>query len=76
MEWQHLWWATFRTVVALLLALSATRILTKQFVARLTYFDFIIGIMMGALLAHVPNDYTKPFWPVALPVVIRDCCRM
>jgi uncharacterized membrane protein YcaP (DUF421 family) len=62
--------AGWRSVVAFLLALAATRVLNKQFVARLTYFDFTLGVMLGALMGHIPNDFDVPFWPVMLPLVI------
>lgn len=65
-----LWTATARTAIAFLLALGAVRILNKQFVARQTYFDFVLGITLGAMLAHIPNDYKEPFWTVAVPIMV------
>lgn len=50
--------------------MAATRILNKQYVARLTYFDFTLGVILGALVGHIPNDFKVPFWPVVMPLVI------
>jgi uncharacterized membrane protein YcaP (DUF421 family) len=57
-------------VVAFLLALTATRILNKQFVAQMTHFDFTLGVILGALVGHIPNDFKVPFWPVVAPLLI------
>lgn len=62
--------ASWRAVVACLLAMAATRILNKQYVARMTYFDFTLGVILGALVGHIPNDFKVPFLPVVMPLVI------
>lgn len=70
MLWPSILTATERTVVAFVLALVVTWLLNKQFVARMTYFDFTLGVMIGSLVAHIPNDFRDPFWPVAVPTVM------
>lgn len=70
MVWLSALNATWRTVVAIAMAMVATRLLNKQFVARLTYFDFTLGVIIGSLVGHIPNDYQQPFWPVALPLLL------
>jgi uncharacterized membrane protein YcaP (DUF421 family) len=62
--------ATLRTVLGFLLALTATRLLNKQFVARLTYFDFTLGVVIGSLAGHIPDDYSEPLLPVVVPLVV------
>jgi uncharacterized membrane protein YcaP (DUF421 family) len=68
--WEGTLVAAWRTVVGFVLALTVTRLLNKQFVAQLTYFDFTLGVVIGALVGHIPNDYRDPFWPVAIPLVV------
>lgn len=70
MFWQHLLVAAGRTAIAFVMVLWATRILNKQFVGGKTYFDFTVGVTIGSLVAHVPNDYKEPFWIVAVPVLV------
>lgn len=67
---QDVWVASGRALIAFVLALVATRLLNKQFVARLTYFDFTVGVTIGSLVGHIPNDWDQPFWPVVVPMVI------
>ncbi len=62
--------ASGRAFVAFVLAFFATRTLSKQFMARLTYFDFTLAVCIGALVGHVSNDVKEPFWVVAVPVVV------
>jgi uncharacterized membrane protein YcaP (DUF421 family) len=62
--------ASWRTLIAIVLAMVATRLLNKQFVARLTYFDFTLGVIIGSLVGHIPNDYQQPFWPVVIPLLL------
>jgi uncharacterized membrane protein YcaP (DUF421 family) len=69
-DWSAFGSASWRAVVAFAMALAATRFLNKQFVARMTYFDFTLGVMIGSLVGHIPNDYQFPFWPVAVPLII------
>lgn len=57
-------------MVAFSLALMATRLLNKQYVARLTYFDFTLGVILGAMVGHIPNDYQQPFLPTVIPLLI------
>ncbi|HEY3366429.1 MAG TPA: DUF421 domain-containing protein [Symbiobacteriaceae bacterium] len=70
MEWHDILVASERAAVAFILVMGATRLLNKQFVARLTYFDFTVGVTVGSLVGHLPNDYNQPFWPVAMPIVV------
>lgn len=53
-----------------MLAFSVTRILSKQYMARLTYFDFTLAVCIGALVGHVANDFRDSVWAVASPVII------
>lgn len=69
-QWGAISSATWRTVIAFALALAVTRYLNKQFVARMTYFDFTLGVMIGSLVGHIPNDYQAPFFPVIIPVLV------
>lgn len=66
----EVWLATARAFVAFLIAFLLTRILNKQYMARLTYFDFTLAVSIGALVGHVTNDYEEPFWAVVAPVLI------
>jgi uncharacterized membrane protein YcaP (DUF421 family) len=65
-----IWHATWRAVLGILMALLVTRYLNKQFVARLTYFDFTLGVLVGSLAGHIPNDYRQPLFPVAVPLLV------
>jgi uncharacterized membrane protein YcaP (DUF421 family) len=62
--------AAWRAAIAFVTALAATRILNKQVVAGRTYFDFTLGVMIGALVGHIPNDYHEPIWPLLIPLII------
>lgn len=62
--------AAARSLIAFALAFFVTRTLSKQHMARLTYFDFTMAVCIGALIGHITNDYKEPFFAVVSPVVI------
>lgn len=62
--------ASGRALIAFALAFIVTKTLSKQHMARLTYFDFTLAISIGALVGHITNDFKEDLWTVSSPVVV------
>ncbi|NLC07386.1 MAG: DUF421 domain-containing protein [Syntrophomonadaceae bacterium] len=52
-----------RGVIAFITLLIFTRVLGKQQLSQLTYFDYILGITIGSIAATMTTDLTARAWP-------------
>ncbi|AGB40741.1 putative membrane protein [Halobacteroides halobius DSM 5150] len=53
----------FRSVIGFITLLIFTRVLGKQQIGQLTYFDYIIGITIGSIAASLTTDLITGTWP-------------
>ncbi|MGY0693912.1 DUF421 domain-containing protein [Virgibacillus sp. FSP13] len=53
-----------RAIIAFFTLLIFTRILGKQQVSQLTFFDYILGITIGSIAASLTTDLTSRSWPL------------
>ncbi|SJZ94875.1 YetF domain-containing protein [Selenihalanaerobacter shriftii] len=59
-----------RGLIALLTLLIFTRILGKQQISQLTYFDYILGITIGSTASTLTTDTTIRAWPHWVGLVV------
>jgi len=52
-----------RGIIAFITLLIFTRILGKQQVTQLTFFDYILGITIGSIAASLTTDLSSRAWP-------------
>lgn len=52
-----------RGVIAFITLLIFTRVLGKQQVSQLTFFDYILGITIGSIAATLTTDLSSRAWP-------------
>lgn len=52
-----------RGIIAFITLLIFTRILGKQQVSQLTFFDYILGITIGSIAASLTTDLSSRAWP-------------
>ncbi|MEA4884007.1 MAG: DUF421 domain-containing protein [Clostridia bacterium] len=52
-----------RAVIGFFTLLIYTRVLGKQQISQLTYFDYILGITIGSIAAALTTDLTVTAWP-------------
>lgn len=52
-----------RAIIAFLSLLIFTRILGKQQISQLSFFDYITGITIGSIAASLTTDLTSRAWP-------------
>ena len=52
-----------RSLIAFTSLLVFTRILGKQQLSQLTFFDYVLGITIGSIAASVSTDLSSPAWP-------------
>ena len=53
----------FRGVISFFTLLIFARILGKQQVSELTFFDYILGITIGSIAASLTTDLSSRAWP-------------
>src|SRR5690625_2352857 len=52
-----------RSIIAFFTLLIFARILGKQQISQLTFFDYIAGITIGSIAASLTTDLTSRAWP-------------
>lgn len=52
-----------RSIIAFFSLLIFARILGKQQISQLTFFDYIAGITIGSIAATLTTDLTSRSWP-------------
>src|SRR5699024_6221702 len=52
-----------RAVIAFFSLLIFARVLGKQTISQLTFFDYILGITIGSIAASLTVDLTSSAWP-------------
>lgn len=52
-----------RALIAFFTLLILTRLLGKQQLSQLTFFDYVLGITVGSIAASMTTDLTSPAWP-------------
>ncbi len=52
-----------RSLIAFASLLIFTRMLGKQQLSQLTFFDYVLGITIGSIAATVSTDLSSPAWP-------------
>ena len=52
-----------RGIISFLTLLIFTRLLGKQQVSELTFFDYILGITIGSIAATLTTDLSSRAWP-------------
>lgn len=52
-----------RAVIAFFTLLIFTRLLGKQQMSQLTFFDYVLGITVGSIAASLTTDLTSKAWP-------------
>lgn len=52
-----------RAVIAFFSLLIFSRVLGKQTISQLTFFDYILGITIGSIAASLTTDLTSKAWP-------------
>lgn len=52
-----------RALMAFFTLLIFTRVLGKQQISQLTFFDYILGITVGSVAASMTTDLTSRAWP-------------
>jgi len=59
-----------RSIGSFVLLLVMARILGKQTIAQMTYFDFVAGITLGGMAANMTFDIRLPAWDNVLAIII------
>lgn len=52
-----------RAIIAFFTLLIFTRVLGKQQMSQLTFFDYVLGITVGSIAASLTTDLTSKAWP-------------
>lgn len=52
-----------RAIISFFTLLIFTRILGKEQISQLTYFDYIVGITIGSIASEVTTDLSSRAWP-------------
>lgn len=63
-----------RALIAFFTLLILTRILGKQQLSQLTFFDYVLGITVGSVAASMTTDLTSPAWPHWVGLVTWILC--
>ena len=59
-----------RGVIAYFTLLIFTRILGKEQISQLNYFDYVLGITIGSIAATLTTDLTSRAWPHFIGLLI------
>ena len=52
-----------RGIIAFFTLLIFARLLGKQQISQLTFFDYVLGITIGSIAANLTTDLTSRAWP-------------
>ncbi|MHC1723953.1 MAG: DUF421 domain-containing protein [Aminipila sp.] len=63
-----------RAIIAFFTLLIFTRLLGKQQLSQLTFFDYVLGITVGSIAASMTTDLTSMAWPHWVGLVTWIVC--
>ena len=52
-----------RSIIAFFSLLIFTRIIGKEQISQLTFFDYVLGITIGSIAASLTTDLSSSAWP-------------
>lgn len=61
---------TLKTVLAYIFALILARIMGRKLISQMTFFDFIVGVTMGTLVANTMVDTSNPESSSAIALIL------